>query len=389
MEGPILVVGAGIGGLACAAALRKVGFEVRVFERASELGEVGAGLGLWTNAIRALRTIGIDGGFFARHGCPVRAGEAGTSDGRVVSRFSVARLAEAYGAPSYVVHRADLHRVLADAVDPARVTLGAECVGVASDDDGVTVRFADGTEARGAIAIGADGLRSAVRASLFGDEPPRYAGETCYRGIAAHAVDDLHTLREVQGRGLRCAVCVLGPDRVYWWATHRAPEGETDDPRTRKSRLASLFDGFAFGFPEALAATEPDAILRNDLYDRPPTTTWHAGRAVLIGDAAHPTTPNLGQGACMAIEDAVVLARCLVEHEPDPGAAFRAFEAERTERCARIVEQSRTVGRVGTWSNPLAVAVRTMAFRLMPDAMMERAMREHLGYDAGPLPARA
>lgn len=385
---PILIVGAGIGGLSLAAGLSRAGLPFRLFERAPALGEVGAGLGLWTNAIRALETLGVPRAALADRAYDVRIGEAGTAAGDVLARFDVAKLAEEYGAPSYVVHRGELHATLAAAVDGAAITLDAEAVDLTQDDDGVTLRFADGSDARGALVIGADGLWSSVRAALFGDAPARYSGETCYRGVAAHelAPEERHVLREVQGHGLRCCVTSLGPGRVYWWATERRPAGDEVPIAERKAHLAERFAGFAFGFPAALEATPADAILQNDLYDRPPIPTWSRGRATLLGDAAHPTTPNLGQGACMAIEDAVVLTRCLAHRGvDDPAAAFEAYEEERRARCYGIVAQSRTFGRVGSWSNPLAVGLRNLVNRATPGWLLEKAMRRQLGYDAGPL----
>ncbi len=380
-DSPVLVVGAGIGGLSCAAALAQAGLPVRVFEQAPALGEVGAGLGLWTNAVRCLDSLGVPSSLWER-GCRVKRGEGATADGRVLTRMDVEGIASDYGAQSYVVHRADLHAAIASVVDPAIVTVAARCVGLEQDEHGVTLRFADGSEARGALAVGADGLRSAVRAAILGDEPPRYSGETCYRGVCDFTPEDPHVLREVQGRGLRCAVCAIGAHRVYWWATRRAPEGEVDEPLERKALLAELFRGFAFGFPEALEATDPSVILRNDLHDRPPARTWSRGRVTLLGDAAHPTTPNLGQGACMAIEDAIVLTRALRSHGGDHAAAFAAYERARMPRANRIVAQSRSIGRVGSWSSPLAVALRNAALRLTPGSMVARMLREQIGYDA-------
>ncbi len=377
----IAIVGAGIGGLSCAAALQKAGFSVRVLEQAEALGEVGAGLGLWTNAVRCLESLGIPRSFWER-GSRVERGEGATADGRVLTRMDVGAIAGACGFGSYVVHRADLHAAIAKLVDPSIVSVGARCVGLEQDAEGVTLRLADGREERASLVIGADGLRSAVRSAILGEQRPRYSGETCYRGVCDFSPDDPHVLREVQGRGLRCAVCALGPSRVYWWATRRAPEGEVDEVLERKALLAGLFAGFAFGFPEALEATEASAILKNDLYDRPPVPTWSAGRVTLLGDAAHPTTPNLGQGACMAIEDAIVLTRALEAHRGAHAAAFAAYERARMPRANRIVAQSRTIGRIGSWSSPIAVALRNTIFRMTPASVTTRVLREQIGYDA-------
>lgn len=384
---PILIVGGGIGGLTCAAALSQAGFEVRVFEQAPVLGEVGAGLGLWTNAVRCLDALGIPSALWDR-GCRVKRAQIATADGRVLARMDVERASAGFGAHCYVVHRADLHAAIASLVDPAIVTTGVRCIALEQDGGGVTLRFADGSEARGALAIGADGLWSVVRAAVLGEERPSYSGETCYRGVCAFAPDEPHVLREVQGRGLRCAVCAIGPERVYWWATRRAPEGERDHPLERKAFLSALFSGFAFGFPEALAVTDPAAILRNDLYDRPPVRTWTKGRVTLLGDAAHPTTPNLGQGACMAIEDAIVLRRALEAHPRDHAAAFASYERTRMPRTDRIVSQSRAMGRIGSWTSPGAVALRNAALRSTPAVLAERLLREQIGYDALTVPLR-
>lgn len=383
---PVLIIGGGIGGLSLAAGLAKVGVPHRVFERAPALGEVGAGIGLWTNAIRGLNTLGVEIDSLAERSSEVRRGEAASAAGRVLTAMNVGEIADAFGAPSYVVHRGELHATIAAAVDASVVELSALAVEVSSSDDGARVRFEDGREVEGSVVVGADGLFSAVRASLFGDAPPRYSGETCFRGIAEHDAREPDMLREVQGHGRRCCVAPLGDGRVYWWATERAPEGREIPEAERKPHLRAAFEGFAFGFPEALEDTAPEAILQHDLFDRPPIARWSKGSATLMGDAAHPTTPNLGQGACMAIEDAVVLTRCLVEAET-PAEAFATYEAERRDRCYRIVKQSRLFGRVGSWSNPVAVWMRETLNRMAPASAVQRTLREQLGYDPGPLPS--
>lgn len=380
----ILVVGGGIGGLALAIALDKVGLPVTVLEQSPALTEVGAGLGLWSSAVRALQTLGVGERLLAR-AIPVERGEVCSWRGRRLSTIDLGALTGGLGAGAYILHRGELLAALAAAVPAERVELGARVHALDDDGDGVTARLADGRALRGRLVVGADGLRSVVRATLFGDAPPRYGGDTCYRGVAPLAVDDLHTLREVQGPGQRCAVCVLAPDGVYWWAAIAAPEGERDDPPARRAYLLERYRGWPYRITDAIAATPADAILRHDLYDRPPLDGWSRGRVTLLGDAAHPTTPNLGQGACMAIEDAVVLARALVD-ERDHAAAFAAYERERRARTGRIVELSRRFGRVGQWRHPAAVWVRELMARVTPRRLVEAEVRRQIGYDAGSLP---
>jgi len=376
---PIVIIGAGIGGLALGVALRRKGFEVQIFEQAPALGEVGAGLGLWANAIRFLRELGIEDAFWDRHACDIRAVEIANASGRVLSSYHLGKLTEELDAKSYVVHRADLHRALRSLLPDDAVTCGARYISLTEMRDCVYVDFDNGTDVDARLVVGADGPHSVVRSQLFGQTPPRYSGQTCYRGIADFKASDLHTLREVQGRaGLRAAVFPLGNERVYWWATRPAPEGERDTPEERKPLLERLFEGWESGFPQALAATPPEAILRNDLHDRPPLKTWTKGSVTLLGDAAHPMTPNLGQGACLAIEDATVLARCLSEQPENPTNAFAAYESARMRRCYRIVKQSRRMGAVGGWSNPAAVKLREFLLRMTPASVLERMFRQQL-----------
>jgi 2-polyprenyl-6-methoxyphenol hydroxylase-like FAD-dependent oxidoreductase len=382
---PVIIVGGGIGGLALAAACERVGLAYQVIERAPELREVGAGVGLWASAIRALTTIGVDTSRFPA------AAELATAEicswrGAVLSRVDVSEEARALGGRSLVAHRGELLTAIAERVDPQRVRLAAPVVAVREEGDAVVAELAGGELVRGRLLVGADGLRSTVRATLWGAAPPVYGGETCYRAVTDMAPPSLRTIREIQGPGQRAAVCVLGERRTYWWATKVAPEGEVDRPLERRAELLERFRGWPFGVEEAIAATDPAAILRNDLYDRPPLANWSAGRMTLLGDAAHPTTPNLGQGACMAIEDAVVLARMLKLHG-DHARAFAAYEAERHARTAGIVALSRRFGAVGQWRNPLLVRVREALVRLTPKSVLLRTLREQIGYDAGPLPA--
>ena len=379
----VLVVGGGIGGLAAALALHRTGFRVRVVERAPELREVGAGLGLWANAVRALDHLGL-GGEIRRMGIPFRRIEGCSSSGRLLTRLDADRLLDDPRAASYIVHRADLQGILQRALPAELMQSGAECTGVEQTPASAVARFRGLPSMEAAIVVGADGFHSAVRRALWGETPVRYSGQTCYRGVARLTPDEPHTLREIQGAGQRGSVCTLSEGRVYWWAAVNAPHGEADDPGRRRDELLRRFAGWPFQLPQAIAASEGE-ILRNDLVDRPPLKRWSRGRVTLLGDAAHPMLPNLGQGACTAIEDGLVLARSLAAHGPTP-LALRAYEGERIRRTTAISTQSWLFGVPARWTSGPAVALRERLIRWTPDAVMERQIREHVGYDAGPLP---
>jgi 2-polyprenyl-6-methoxyphenol hydroxylase-like FAD-dependent oxidoreductase len=379
----VLVIGAGIGGLSLVLALQRLGFDAVAFEQAPALGEVGAGLGVWTSAVRALRKLGVDESLFAR-AMPIRRVGGATPDGRVLSSLDVTALTAEYGADSYVMHRAALHRALVDAIEPWRIVCGARCVSVREDGDRVIARFDGGRDERGAIVVGADGMHSVVRAALWGESPPRYSGDTCFRGVATLRPRDANLLCEIEGVAQRCSVAAIDADRVYWWCAYGWPEGDTIEPAARKRALLDRYRDFAGDILPAIEATPDEAILHNDLYDRDPIATWSRGRITLLGDAAHPTTPNLGQGACMAIEDAFVLARALA-HESQPTRAFAEYERTRLGRTRDIVLRSRRFGDMFRWRNAAAITMREWMVRATPAFVMRRMMREQIGYDVGEL----
>jgi len=355
----VLIIGAGIGGLAAAAALRRVGISAAVYERAPEIREVGAGLSLWSNAIKALRRLGLDEAVVAR-GSPIEEAVTRTDRGVVLSQVSIGDISKSSGAPTVCVHRAELQQVLASAVEPRQIHLNATCVGIDLDADGVTARFADGRTARGSILVGADGIRSAVRDSLLGATPPRYAGYFGYRGIALGDFPELPVGRTefALGRGAQVGLVYCGPRRVYWFATVNAPEGTpTPDPVSLKAEAMKRFAGWYSPISTVVAATEPTALMKNDIIDRPPTWPWGRGRATLLGDAIHPTTPNMGQGACQALEDAIVLAASLRRHGLSE-AGLREYEEARRERTALVTRRSWSFGKLFQLENRVAIAVR-------------------------------
>ncbi|MFC7337913.1 FAD-dependent monooxygenase [Haloferula chungangensis] len=376
-DSEIAIIGAGIGGLSLAAELQLRGVPFQIYEQAEQLGEVGAGIGLWSNATRCLSKIGIDDDFWTKHGCEVHKAEIANPAGRVLSHCDVRPIVAKLEAGSYIVHRADLHRALAEKVSSDSLSLRKSLVNLEAREDRAWLRFSDGSEASATIVVGADGLRSRVRSAVFGNQAPRYAGQTCYRGIADLRVKERHVLREIQGDGPRAAVIPLDDRRVYWWTTENVPEGGVRSSADEKSHLLRLYESWSFGVADAIEATPADAILRNDLYDRPPLTSWSKGPVVLLGDAAHPTTPNLGQGACMAIEDAHVLA-CLIAECGDPADAFSRYQSVRKARCEAIVKESRRFGWIGGWSSPMAVRLREAMMALTPEFVVRRTLEKNI-----------
>jgi len=378
-----MIVGAGVGGMTAAIALRRAGLEIAVFERADELREVGAGILLAANAVGAFGELGFSEEV-RRLGTPASAAEIRSWRGGTLSVIPAAELEKRLGTPSAAVHRADLQGLLLRELGEENVLLGGRCANFEQDDGGVTAVFSDGSEERGDVLIGADGLYSTVRARLFGPEKPRYAGYTTWRAVVEPDRELLPwgTGFESWGRGARFGCAHIGGGRVYWFATKNALEGGQDGPigtsSGPKATLMGLFSGWHHPVEELISETEERAIRRDDLYDREPLAgAWGTGRVTLLGDAAHPMTPNLGQGACQAIEDAVALARCLREDgEADAPSALRRYEDLRRERTTRIVRRSRALGRAGQLENPLLCRLRCATLKAIPVEVQLRQLEQ-------------
>jgi 2-polyprenyl-6-methoxyphenol hydroxylase-like FAD-dependent oxidoreductase len=383
----VMVAGAGIGGLSAAIALRRAGFEVTVFERAAELREVGAGLLLAANAQKALGTLGLAEAV-ARLGTPASAGEIRSWLGEELASIPASELERRVGAPSAAVHRADLQALLVREVGEGTLRLGAEVTGFEHREGSVRVFLAGGGEEHADILVGADGLRSNTRSALFGPEKPRYASYTAWRAVVEPKEELLPWGRgfESWGRGARFGCAHIGEGRVYWFATANAPEGAKDgqpgSPAGPKATLLRLLKGWHRPIGQLIEATDEDAILRTDIYDREPLgERWGEGTVTLLGDAAHPMTPNLGQGACQAIEDAVVLARCLREGGATAD-SLRRYERLRSGRVAMVVRRSRRVGMVGQVENPLLCRLRDRALSMIPPKAQLKQLEEVVGYEA-------
>src|SRR3989441_10619903 len=354
----VSIIGGGIGGLAAASALQRQGIEVTVFERNPELREIGAGLTLWANGVQVLLQLGLADALTAIS-ARLTHFECWSWRGKRLGSMRLDTIERQVGAPSLGIHRADLLRLLADAVDRGSIHLHAHCVGFRAEQGTIIAHFADGHELQTDLLVGADGLYSVIREQLLGKQPPRYSGYTCWRGVALfeeqHVSPGISS--ETWGRGRRFGMLPIGNGRVFWYATYNYPAGGQDRAGERKSRLSQLFGGWRETIEQLIEATNEGAILRNDILDRRPVRHWGSGRVTLLGDAAHPPTPNLGQGACQALEDDLVLAGCLADQR-EPVAGLRAYEARRMKRSAAIIEQSSLFGRIGQWEQPLLCSLR-------------------------------
>lgn len=385
-----MIIGGGIGGVAAAIALQRVGIECDIFEQAEELREVGTALTIWANAWQALEKLGV-GRTLPPLGSKIDRMEMRTSAGRVLGTAPLVELEKRLGIPALVVlPRRDLLRELTRLVDKLRRHCRARCVGVEESEGRVIARFANGHQAEAGLLVGADGLHSAIRSHLHGNVKPRYAGYTCWRGFATCEAKVLPATTgfEAWGCGARFALYHCGPNRVFWYATRNAPEASPDPPDGRKAEVRRLFQNWHQPIPEAIEATPQTEILRNDIVDRKPLSRWGRGRITLLGDAAHPTTPNLGQGACQALEDAVVLADCLRQC-PEVEPALRRYEQQRQGRTAAITRESWRIGKFLQSESPPVCWLRNSLTQLMPASIRLRFMERFVCHVLPDLPTAA
>jgi 2-polyprenyl-6-methoxyphenol hydroxylase-like FAD-dependent oxidoreductase len=380
----VLIVGGGIGGLATAAALHLNGFDIAVFEQAPDLREAGAGVGLWSNSMASLDLLAA--GPTVRQTCnPLRKVAGANPQGKDLTLIDLDRLGPEFAsAACYVALRPALLAALAACVPHAAIHTNSRAVKIESLPNRICLHLENGSIEEGDLLIGADGLHSLVRTLVVGPDALRYSGQTAFRGIARIPPPDPTVLREIQGPGQRGAVLPVNSNTVYWWAALNAPAGKILPPEQRKPFLLDRFKGWPYGLPDAIEQTPPESILHNDLVDRPPAWVYAKGRLALIGDAAHPTTPNLGQGANMAIDDAIVLARCL-RTSPSIPQALEQYQRERLPRTRLVVQRSWNFGQVCLWRSPIAIKLREASLRLTPKPVLKNILRWQILENAGTL----
>ncbi len=374
----VIIIGGGIGGVTAAIALKRAGMDVTVYERAEELREVGSGLPLWTNALRALHKLGL-GDELGELGVQVTSVRVSTWRGDTLTDTSNDKYLKQLGTITIVVHRAELLALLLKTLGEDRVQLGMNCVGFTQDEIGVCARFEGGQEVRGDVLIGADGIHSIIRTQLFGLIKPGYVGYTCWRGLAHISRTGLETW--AWGKGCQFGITPMSQERAYWFVQKYAPEGEKDKPCGKKSEVLEMFHDWHDPIPAVIEATAEKDILRNDIYELKHLHQWSQGRVTLLGDAAHAMTPNLGQGACQAIEDAVALGECL-KNATDILAALKLYETQRVSRANNITRLAHLIGQSVQWGNPILAGARNTIIRNIPVSMAIKRFMWLLDYQS-------
>ncbi len=366
-----LIAGGGVGGLTAAIALAREGHRIQLLEQTPEPKSVGAGISLQPNAMHALGLLGLDREV-ARRGHTASEARLQFSTGRKIKVIDFSPLLKRYGYLPLSIHRADLLEVLLQAATESGVEIhfGQSVRSFSIDIDRVKVTTVQQERFHGDALIGAEGIHSKVRAQLWGDQPTRYSGYVCWRGIVvdpflAESVDGVN---EIWGEGARFGFMQCGLDKVYWFATK-----STRRCREICDELKPTFRGWPDPVGSILEKTPIDPIIFNEISDRKPIFPWSRGRVTLLGDAAHPMTPNFGQGGAQAIEDAIVLSMSIVANV-DPELAFRSYETHRHRRTRRFVNESWQFGRIAQGGNWPARFVRRWLLALMPESKMRKQL---------------
>ncbi|AGB81999.1 2-polyprenyl-6-methoxyphenol hydroxylase-like oxidoreductase [Serratia sp. FGI94] len=338
-----LVIGAGIGGLSAAVALKQAGIECEVFEAVEEIKPVGAAISIWPNGVKCMQHLGM-GEIMETYGGPMRSmAYQEYRSGAIMTRFSLAPLIERVAGRPCPVSRAELQREMLDFWGRDGVQFGKRVTEAQEHADGVTVSFSDGTTARGDVLIAADGSRSALRPAVLGYTPERrYAGYVNWNGLVEidEAIAPADQWTTFVGEGKRVSLMPVADGRFYFFFDVPLPAGLAEDRSTLRADLQRYFSGWAPQVQRLIAALDPATTNRIEIHDIEPFERLTRGRIVLLGDAAHSTTPDIGQGGCAAMEDAVVLGDAFRTHD-DIGAALQQYESRRCERVRDLVLKAR------------------------------------------------
>ncbi|MFL9482748.1 FAD-dependent monooxygenase [Chitinophagaceae bacterium LWZ2-11] len=373
----VLIAGAGIGGLTTAIALKRKGIAYEVFEAADELKSVGAGIWLGPNAMGMYRKLGIADKIQAVSTCLQKV-YIKDYKGSVLQTIDNRVIYNKYGTTSQSIHRAVLQKLLAEEAGLQHIHLGKRCVSVKEDaTGGVTVSFSDGTEASGDLLVGADGLRSVIREQYVTNVAYRYSGQTCWRAIVNLTLpeNEKYESAEVWGykAGLRASYSQSSNNEVYFWYTKAMQSGVKLTNEEALDMIKKDLQPFSGKMNMVVDKIHADKLICNELTDFKPIDKWYKGRVVLLGDAAHATTPNLGQGASQAIEDAYVLAGCLSAKKEIEDAIIY-YQSLRLKRAKMIVNTSYQLAMITNFKSKFARACRNFLMKHSPEFISQKQL---------------
>lgn len=362
----VAIIGGGIAGLATAIAFEKNGIIPVIYEAAAEIKPVGAGIALSINAYKALRALGLEKAITEK-GNFYKTGELKTQKGQILTKADLEKAGEIYGGRALTLSRPVLHDILRSGTVKSTLISGKKCTGYKQDESKIKIQFSDGSVEEADYVIAADGIHSAIRKQLLPESRERYSGQTCWRGICHEPIQNLDITKVIEswGPGIRFGIVPVSGGSIYWFAVKDEKTPVAGQRKVLKEELVQLFGTFHAPVQEIIEKTRLEDILWNDLFDLIPISRFTFNNILLIGDAAHATTPNLGQGGCMALEDAAVLKRLLRKNN-NLQEVFQAFEKDRIERTTKIVNASYRIGKMAHLKNRLMITIRNFAMKIIP-----------------------
>lgn len=371
----VAIIGAGIAGLTMAIALKRANIPFVIYEATKEIKPVGAGIAIANNAMQVYRYLGVADQLNERG---VRISTVKLTDFKLnlLNSTDLTPYEQQYKLANIAIHRSELHQVLLNAIDRENVVLGKRIQNIEKRADGLyELTFTDNSKATHEYVIGADGIRSQVRQFVFGDHPLRDAKQVCWRGVLDFDLPPTHNhvALEGWGKGKRFGFVKLDSKQVYWYFL------VDEDKYIKQPELKDHLSDCAPLVAQMITQTPPSEIHIDKIYDLQLMQQWYKDKVCLIGDAAHATTPNLGQGACQAIEDVYVFSRLLEQYTLDE--ALQKFPVIRRKKAHSIVRNSWQLGQIAQLSNPVLVAARNTAFKALPAFLKDKQMKEMFELD--------
>lgn len=362
------IIGAGIGGLTLAIALENKGFEIRIFDQAEKIKPIGAGIILANNAMQVYEKLGLQKTIEV-NGNPISSMNITKANLAVISKIDLSYFEKKHEVKNTAIHRGALQRILIEQLKSTKIILNHKLKKVTKNSNGHSLKFENGENIHSSTLIGADGLNSMVRQELFPDNRIRNANQICWRGITEYNLPDKfkNELNEAWGKSDRFGFVQIAKNQVYWYALKSF---KSDKNEFSVNHIEKYFDKYDSVIKGMIASTPKEQINTAEISDLKPTNIWHKENVCLIGDSVHATTPNMGQGACQAIEDAFVLSECLDKYETQK--AFEEFQKLRLIKAHQIVKASWMLGKMAHLSNPFLIQIRNLMMRLTPSSISRK-----------------
>jgi len=359
------IIGAGIGGLTTAIALEQKGIKTRIFEQAERIKPVGAGIILANNAMQVYEKLGLRK-VIEEKGNPISSMNITKSNLNPLSKIDLTYFEQKHNTKNIAIHRGTLQQILLDKLKSTEINLNHKLTSIVENTNGYSLEFENGEQIQSSTVLGADGLNSIVRQNIFPNNSIRNANQICWRGVTEYELPTKfkNELNEAWGKSERFGFVQIAENKVYWYALKSFKKNKS---KFSINDLEQYFSDFNSVVKDIIKSTKKEQINTAEISDLKPTSIWYKNNVCLIGDAAHATTPNMGQGACQAIEDAFVLSECLDKYGITE--AFSKYQKLRLPKAHQVVKASWVLGKMAHISNPILIGLRNKMLRLTPSSI--------------------